>query len=559
MGVKMTKKTLKNKITTVSLLLFGILLFFSTLVSKELIENKMTDVFLDKGVEQVQEIAYQAEYILKSDEDYVENLQEFVEKKALQNNIAYAIIIDTNVTAIAHSDKQKIGKVYDNDEYTIDGCKNGNIKTSKFYADVQGIWTYDIMIPIYKNGELLGVVDIGIPESGIKKIINSFLITQIITTISSFVLIGILMVIVFGKVFKPLDNLVNLINRTSEFDLENDDTYKKLTNNNDEIGRITISILEMRSKIADIVGSIKKSSYTINEASQHLSQISQDTLSSNNEISITIDEISKATEEQAIDTESSLVKITELSSEIDKILNISNDIASMIIETDTLSDKGSKNIKNLIESTIKNREISNKVKTIVVDMDQNSSQITGIVDTITSIASQTNLLALNASIESARAGEAGKGFAVVADEIRKLAEQTSKSTEEIKNQISSIKEKSSLAVSEIESNVVIVEQNNDNVNKTEEAFSQISKALNELKYKTDDVLEFSKSIKNNKDNVVESIQNISAVSEETSASTEEIAAALEESVNNIEGLSNRATDLNGLSDLLQSEIDKFKL
>lgn len=559
MGVKMTKKTLKNKITTVSLLLFGILLFFSTWVSKELIENKMTDAFLEKGVEQVQEIAYQAEYISKSDEDYVENLQEFVEKKALQNNIAYAIIIDTNVTAIAHSDKQKIGKVYDNDEYTIDGCKNGNIKTSKFYADVQGIWTYDIMIPIYKNGELLGVVDIGIPESGIKKIINSFLITQIITTISSFVLIGILMVIVFGKVFKPLDKLVNLINRTSEFDLENDDTYKKLTNNNDEIGRITISILEMRSKIADIVGSIKKSSYTINEASQHLSQISQDTLSSNNEISITIDEISKATEEQAIDTESSLVKITELSSEIDKILNISNDVASMIIETNTLSDKGSKNIKNLIESTIKNREISNKVKTIVVDMDQNSAQITGIVDTITSIASQTNLLALNASIESARAGEAGKGFAVVADEIRKLAEQTSKSTEEIKNQISSIKEKSSLAVSEIESNVVIVEQNNDNVNKTEEAFSQISKALNELKYKTDDVLEFSKSIKNNKDNVVESIQNISAVSEETSASTEEIAAALEESVNNIEGLSNRATDLNGLSDLLQSEIDKFKL
>ncbi|WFD09944.1 methyl-accepting chemotaxis protein [Tepidibacter hydrothermalis] len=558
MEVKITKRTLKNKITTVSLVLFGILLFFSTWVSKELIENKMTDVFLEKGVEQVQEIAYQAEYILKSDENDIENLQKFVEKKALQNNIAYAIIIDTNVTAIAHSDKQKIGKVYE-DEYSIDGSKNGNIKTSKFYADVQKIWTYDIMVPIYKNGELVGVVDIGLPESGIKKIIDSFLITQIITTISSFVLIGILMIIVFGKVFKPLDKLVNLINRTSEFDLENDDTYKKLTNNNDEIGRITISILEMRSKIADIVGSIKTSSYTINEASQHLSKISQDTLSSNNEISITIEEISKATEAQAIDTESSLIKITELSSEIDKILNISNDIASMIIETDTLSDKGSENIKNLIESTIKNKEISNKVKNIVVDMDQNSAQITGIVDTITSIASQTNLLALNASIESARAGEAGKGFAVVADEIRKLAEQTAKSTEEIKNQISSIKEKSSLAVSEIESNVVIVEQNNDNVNKTEEAFSQISKALNELKYKTDDVLDFSKSIKNNKDDVVESIQNISAVSEETSASTEQIAAALEESVNNIEGLSNRATDLNGLSDLLQSEIDKFKL
>ena len=117
-----------------SILLYTIIAIISTAFIISSIRKNVTAILLKKSVEQVKEISLQANAVL----DSKGALQQFVEKKVSGDNIAYAVIIDNNVKAIAHSDKIKIGKVYD-DDYTIDGAKNGNEKTSRFYADVQKI------------------------------------------------------------------------------------------------------------------------------------------------------------------------------------------------------------------------------------------------------------------------------------------------------------------------------------------------------------------------------------------------------------------------------------
>ncbi|UZM97502.1 hypothetical protein OL548_20345 [Lysinibacillus sp. MHQ-1] len=108
-----------------------------------------------------------------------------------------------NVKAVAHSDSNKLNKVYE-DDYTIEGATKGVKQFTRWYAEVQGIWTYDIMEPIYRNGELYGVMDIGVPESGIKSIIEPVLMFQIIIGIASFLIIGSLMWWIIDRIVRAL-------------------------------------------------------------------------------------------------------------------------------------------------------------------------------------------------------------------------------------------------------------------------------------------------------------------------------------------------------------------
>ncbi|GLI07792.1 hypothetical protein YDYSG_38220 [Paenibacillus tyrfis] len=556
---KRTSGKLKNKVVGITLLLLLLMLTTSTIATIYSIRSSMNTILIDKGVELNKEIADQAELILAGNPDSVKSLQALVERKIKETNLTYAIVIDTNVTAVAHSDPQKIGKVYKDDPYTEDGAKNGNIKTSAFYADVQKIWTYDIMTPIYKDGKLYGAMDIGIPQSEISQTITKILTNVGIIVAISVVLFIVVMLVIYEKAFKPLDHLVALIQKTSKLDLKEDASYEKLMKRSDEIGRMTLAISEMRNALREVVGSIKQASGSVTATSEHLTQVSNDNLVSTTELSLAIDNIAKASEEQANETEHGSDKVSDLARGMGDILNSTSEIESMVNQTNSLCHSGVSIIKDLTLSSEENKRASANVESIVVEVDRSSVEITSIVGTIYAIANQTNLLALNASIESARAGEAGRGFAVVAAEIRKLAEQTSKATEEIQQKVDTIRGKSELAVAEMKTNLTIVGENVKNVNDTRDIFMNISDNLGILQTKVEDILSSSKLMKESNDSLVDFIQSISATSEETAASSEEMAAMAKGYLHSVEVLAKQAEDLSKLSTTLNKYMNKFEI
>lgn len=274
--------------------------------------------------------------------------------------------------------------------------------------------------------------------------------------------------------------------------------------------------------------------------------MSNDNLVSTTELSLAIDNIAKASEEQANETEHGSDKVSDLARGMGDILNSTSEIESMVNQTNSLCHNGVSIIKDLTLSSEENKRASANVESIVVEVDRSSVEITSIVGTIYAIANQTNLLALNASIESARAGEAGRGFAVVAAEIRKLAEQTSKATEEIQQKVDNIRGKSELAVAEMKTNLTIVGENVKNVNDTRDIFMNISDNLGILQTKVEDILSSSQLMKESNDSLVDFIQSISATSEETAASSEEMAAMAKGYLHSVEVLAKQAEDLSQL-------------
>lgn len=231
----------------------------------------------------------------------------------------------------------------------------------------------------------------------------------------------------------------------------------------------------------------------------------------------------------------------------------------MTEDIDHLSNQGVETVSQLSIWSEKNRESSQQVSYIVQEVDKTSSDISSIVNTITDIATQTNLLALNASIESARVGEAGKGFAVVADEIRKLSEQTSIATEDIKNKISAIQDISKSAVQEISTSLSIVEQNAKATKDTSEIFNTIKTALDQTSEVAQEVKHLSNEMDERKEQIISAVQNISASAVETSAGTEQVSASANEQLKSIETVSEKAKDLNAIADALRDEMKKNSL
>ncbi|WP_442857381.1 methyl-accepting chemotaxis protein [Bacillus sp. FJAT-42315] len=187
------------------------------------------------------------------------------------------------------------------------------------------------------------------------------------------------------------------------------------------------------------------------------------------------------------------------------------------------------------------------------------TEIENVISVIHTISDQTNLLALNASIEAARAGEHGKGFAVVAEEVRKLAEQSSQATGDVRQTLTGIINESQQALQAIELSQNLSNEQTKAVSDTKQSFELIVDSIKEIVSSINEVDHEVQGMAIHKGEALVSIEHMAAIAQNSSASTEEIAASMEEQLRAVATIANAAEQLNEAGDELKQKISRLRL
>lgn len=381
------------------------------------------------------------------------------------------------------------------------------------YAPIENTDNWTIGLEVQKN----------VVEKERKYIVATFVILGIIAI---GLLIGSISVIgqLIGKRLNILKDDIEVLAQ-GVFNKELD---SKELNEADEIGEIFKSLKMTQESIVDMIKGVKENIVVLSEQSGILEEALEQILNGSENISSAMNESADANTNQA----QQILEISNSMSEFGKNINIMVEdikVLSGLSEgiENRLSD-GNDNINELGTAVDKFEKSFERFNEEIVKMSSRIASIGNITSTIESIAEQTEMLALNAAIEAARAGEAGKGFSVVAEEVRKLAEQSKASVNEIGTIVNNVAVESKTMVnlsSDVNSQVVA---QREKIEETIRSFNNIADLLEEVTPKIKTISDLSYENNEKKDNIAEIIETVSAVSEELSATTEEVAATGQE-------------------------------
>ena len=452
-----------------------------------------------------------------------------------------------------YSSQSEVGeeKLFSGQDYYNEALES-NVTNGYKYATIDGI---EYLFSYSKIGSTDLVLCNLIPETVILK--NA---TSIGRTSAAFAIVSAIIALIIGTVLaKGIGKAIGDMKNTMESVAQGDLTVQFKTKRKDEFKILENSLSHMIGNMQQLIKEVAEVSGRVNISAEDLSNTSSIVLESSKNISIAVNEVAIGSSKQVVDTDACLRQMSTLSDMVNKVYDETNEIDGLFENTRETVANGLSIVNNLNDKAKATSRITKEISTGMKNLEENSHSIESIVNAINEISEQTNLLSLNASIEAARAGESGRGFAVVAGEIRNLATKSMESANQIQEIINSIQYQTNETAKTTQKAEEIVLTQEKALQDTISVFGSINNLVEELVLELNKIKQYVASMESAKNDTLDSIQNISAVSEESAAASEEVSATAISQSEEIEQLAGAAEGLTSDARVLQEAIGKFKI
>ena len=362
-----------------------------------------------------------------------------------------------------------------------------------------------------------------------------------------------------NKLATPIVHVTNRLATLAQGDFRHNAALEAKISSTDEIGRMSQALDTLQHNVRQMMKQAIEAAEKITTAVAQLNESADQSATVSSQVASSMSKVADSCNEQFAEMDRTKAQIGTLEQHMSAFAGNLSQTVDAVDGTNRAAAQGATRVNEAVLQMQRIAESVSHSAEVITVLGEESDKIGTIVDAIAAIADQTNLLALNAAIEAARAGENGRGFAVVAEEVRKLAEQSSTSADEITALITSIQEKAQNAVEVMQEGASQAQGGTEAVDAAGRTFKEIASMVEHVASESSAMGSRVHELEQSTHSIRGSAESMNKMSRSVAAESQTVSAATQEQTAAVQQIAAASHSLNEMSQAMHAAISKFKV
>ena len=362
-----------------------------------------------------------------------------------------------------------------------------------------------------------------------------------------------------NKLATPIAHVTNRLATLAQGDFRHNAALETKISSTDEIGRMSQALDTLQHNVRQMMKQAIDAAEKITTAVAQLNESADQSATVSSQVASSMSKVADSCNEQFAEMDRTKAQIGTLEQHMSAFAGNLSQTVDAVDGTNRAAAQGATRVNEAVLQMQRIAESVSRSAEVITVLGEESDKIGTIVDAIAAIADQTNLLALNAAIEAARAGENGRGFAVVAEEVRKLAEQSSTSADEITALITSIQEKAQNAVEVMQEGASQAQGGTEAVDAAGRTFKEIASMVEHVASESSAMGSRVHELEQSTHSIRNSAESMNKMSRSVAAESQTVSAATQEQTAAVQQIAAASRSLNEMSQAMHAAISKFKV